>query len=351
MTDAPQPFLILAMPRSMTKWLSVFLTQGPWVCHHDMGAEIADLDTIASALAIPYSGTIETGGDPMQLATVFKARFPEGKIAVITRAPCDVVGSLMRFGLAPDSLKTLDEMNQRLASLHQVCRQFSVFSIRSEEIPANHYYTSWLARRLFGENLKARYDALIQQNIQIDMPQRIALLERNSVKIDELKKSLSRAADLAPVTILAEEPTDAVIAEARALAEMHFRAVGDTDAGREFDPDLESIVQAIQAKQAVHLVARHKGVMVGYLAFFFSRSIQFRNLTIAMQSGWFCHPDHPGVGMKMMHEMKHRLTEMGISEMWPHYRPTNKRQDVILDRAMRRLGGKPVEKSYLIQLR
>ena len=56
----PPPFVVFAMPRSRTKWLSTFLAYGDWQCGHDELRHCRSLDDVASWLAQPFTGTVET---------------------------------------------------------------------------------------------------------------------------------------------------------------------------------------------------------------------------------------------------------------------------------------------------
>ena len=55
------PFLIYALPRSRTYWLSKFLSYGDWVCGHDQIRYFRTIDDIKGWLNLPATGSAETG--------------------------------------------------------------------------------------------------------------------------------------------------------------------------------------------------------------------------------------------------------------------------------------------------
>ena len=59
-TASPPSFVVLAMPRSRTKWLSQFLSYGPWQVGHDEIRHCRSMDDVAAWLSQPFTGTIET---------------------------------------------------------------------------------------------------------------------------------------------------------------------------------------------------------------------------------------------------------------------------------------------------
>ena len=58
MNEAPSPFVVLSMPRSRSKWLSVFLSYGEWGCGHEELLNLRGLDDAKAWLSQPYTGTV-----------------------------------------------------------------------------------------------------------------------------------------------------------------------------------------------------------------------------------------------------------------------------------------------------
>ena len=90
------PFIIYALPRSRTVWLSKLLTYGGWTCFHDLLAQMQP-EGIAEYLKQPNAGIIDTG-----LVLHWKKMrglVPEAKIITIRRDVLDVRDSLVKMGL------------------------------------------------------------------------------------------------------------------------------------------------------------------------------------------------------------------------------------------------------------
>ena len=109
------PFVIFALPRSRTAWLSQFLTYGDWRCEHDALAIVRSVPEALARLAVPRTGFAETGAAPWW-------RFlPAGTRVVLVRRPiAEVVASAMRiWPFDPDvlanGLRRLDRKLDQIA--------------------------------------------------------------------------------------------------------------------------------------------------------------------------------------------------------------------------------------------
>ena len=63
-TPSAPPFIVYALPRSRTFWLSKFLSYGGWACDHDEAVRLRGLDDMQSSLDIPMRGSVETAAAP-----------------------------------------------------------------------------------------------------------------------------------------------------------------------------------------------------------------------------------------------------------------------------------------------
>lgn len=90
------PFVILALPRSRTAWLSAWLSDGGRLCLHDALAFAHSRDVLR-ALTNGGNGMAETAG--MALPRVLHATLPDARYLVVRRDPQEVNTSLHRLGV------------------------------------------------------------------------------------------------------------------------------------------------------------------------------------------------------------------------------------------------------------
>lgn len=87
------PFIVYALPRSRTAWLSAFLTYGKWSCHHERAIDMRSLADIRAFFAAPHTGSVETGA--AQGWWIVNHCAPGIRSAVIRRPVDDVVRSVL----------------------------------------------------------------------------------------------------------------------------------------------------------------------------------------------------------------------------------------------------------------
>jgi len=110
-----RPYVIFALPRCRTAWLSRFLTYGDWQCGHDELRHCRSLEDVASWLSQPCTGTIETAAAP------FWRLLPAGiRVATIRRPIPDVLASLRRGGMTFDDEAMAQLMTRYDAKLTQI---------------------------------------------------------------------------------------------------------------------------------------------------------------------------------------------------------------------------------------
>lgn len=92
------PFLILGLPRSRTAWLSVFLTYGNIVCHHELVGKHG-IDALWSEMQY---GDGEFRGNADTLAALYLDEIiqamPDIRLVVVQRKPSEVVDSMRAKG-------------------------------------------------------------------------------------------------------------------------------------------------------------------------------------------------------------------------------------------------------------
>ena len=122
-------YIVYALPRSRTFWLSKFLTYGDWICDHDAGLFLRGLEDVESWRRLPCRGSVETALAPFW-------RLAKGMLTVTLRRPVDdVIESFRGTGLAFDFDMLVRKMRLLDAKLNQIeCRVPNVFSLTYDEL-------------------------------------------------------------------------------------------------------------------------------------------------------------------------------------------------------------------------
>src|SRR5687767_13388120 len=88
-------FIILGMPRSMTAWLSCFLTCGPVFCQHELSGKLDSAQEIADSLRqqpFPFSGLADPGA--LMIWRELTELLPDAIFIYVRRNPSDSKRSL-----------------------------------------------------------------------------------------------------------------------------------------------------------------------------------------------------------------------------------------------------------------
>lgn len=93
-----EPFLIYALPRSRTAWLSQFLSYKEWSCHHEQAIFMRSMDDVRSFFSQPNIGAAETA--VAQGRPLIKHAFPNIREVVILRPVDEVVESMIKVDIA-----------------------------------------------------------------------------------------------------------------------------------------------------------------------------------------------------------------------------------------------------------
>lgn len=179
-----KPFIIYALPRSRTAWLSKFLTYGEWTCHHDIVTDMHTVTELRDFLRMPHTGTAETGmieGYKLQQKIL-----PDARIVVVRRSVKDVMKSLQNVGIEIDQ----SIIEHRAFLLDELTMQERVPTVSYEELKYETF-----CKKIFEHCLREPFDkewwmGLRDCNIQIDVPARIEKLRRNSSLIESMKSQV-----------------------------------------------------------------------------------------------------------------------------------------------------------------
>lgn len=93
--EAPAPFIVYALPRSRTAWISALLTYRDWVCSHEQAVTMRCWSDVERFFAQPRHGTVETGASPGW--RLIQTVAPDIRSAVIYRPVEEVIESFRNF--------------------------------------------------------------------------------------------------------------------------------------------------------------------------------------------------------------------------------------------------------------
>lgn len=179
-------WIIVALPRSRTKWLSEWLGfEGRYAVGHDLAVECSSIADFEDALDA-VDGTVETGA--MLAWRLLRQR--EGlRIATISRPLPEIVNSFLSKGVQVDvgELIARAEMLEALQGQPGV-KSFTFADLASESACATLW--EFLLRRDFDFEWWAEMRG---KNIQIDLAERISRLRANAPGLEALRAELLAA--------------------------------------------------------------------------------------------------------------------------------------------------------------
>lgn len=348
-----EPYIVYALPRSKTFWLSHFLTYRDWNCGHDELRHCRSLDDVRSWLSLPFTGTVETSAAP------FWRLVPGIKSVVIRRPVEEVTESMLRLGFNIDPVvftnfirrfdRKLDQIEQRVPN---------VLSVTFDEL-----ITEDGCKRVFEYCLPYPHDPdwyahMAPLNLQVDLRHVTSYYLAHQQQLDKLAKiakhkiiaNMSSEQNVERddgITFREEKFADAY-SEASKLMAQHCVEAGEL-------PDYYAngmnvpLFQTLEDLGGLQVVtARANGRMFGYLISIISPSLESADLKCATQNAFFVDPSYRGLGMRLQREALNRLREKGVDEAYfrAGVRASGPRMGVMY----KRLGAQPFGEWYKLEM-
>lgn len=191
-----RPFIIYALPRSRTAWLSAFLTYRDWVCHHEQTFNLRNLDEAWQLLSRPNTGSAETAAGPGWY--LIHHQFPKIR-AVVVRRPIDETVRSMKLAAQKalgisiyEDTRIRKGMEYGNRVLDRISEQPDVLTVQFHDLVKEE-----TCRAIFEHCLPYRFDrawwlALKDQNIQADVGEKIRYYQANRDAIEEFKHHCKR---------------------------------------------------------------------------------------------------------------------------------------------------------------
>lgn len=327
------PFLVLALPRSRTAWLSRFLNYGPWTCWHEQARYLRNVSDARTWLAQPYTGTAETSiARWWRLLPIIR---PDVRLLVIRRPIDEVIESLMRIeigdGRVFDRRKLETQMGKFDRSLDQIERHLPALSIRYQDLE-----TEDACRQAFEHCLGLPHDhgwweALAPVNVQCDMralvryatafaPQMREAAKRCMFEMKHVRQPVHQPRTLTefPDGIkIQEERWSSFLVDAADLFREHCISVGEPE--DQYLRKNHPLGRQLEKLGRWHVVtARSNGRMLGYLVSILSPSTEAVDLTIATQTLFFASQDakRSNLSMRLQRAAIDDLKTRGIGEVY-----------------------------------
>jgi hypothetical protein len=190
-------YLILALPRSRTAWLSHFLTYGQWTCGHETLPRMRSLSAVEAFLARPRTGTAETAAASWW--RLLGRLAPETKIVVIRRPVNEVVESLMAIpGIRWDRALLTKAMIAGDRKLDQIEARLPCLSVPFADLAREDTCKAVFEYCLPYQHDPAHWARLATKNIQIDVPTLFKEMARARPILERLTAAAKRMTFINP---------------------------------------------------------------------------------------------------------------------------------------------------------
>ena len=316
------PFVIFALPRSRTAWLSRFLTYGDWICGHEELRHARTMADVEAWLAQPCIGTAETCAAPWW-RTLHRLQ-PDARVVVVRRPAAEVVESLMRLGLGFERKALAANMARYDRKLDQIeARLPNVLTVDYTELDTEAACAAVFEHCLPYQHDPAWWARVSPVNVQCNMRAMLRYWQAYAPQLEALGKvakhqTLGVLARRPPVSVdgmtFQTEEFDAWLNAAQHLFAEHLVQVGEApDAYLDKNIPLMRKLDEIGCMQVT--TARSNGRMFGYLMSIISPSLESKSVLTACHTTFYASPDVPGLGLKLQRAALTALRARGVDEV------------------------------------
>jgi L-amino acid N-acyltransferase YncA len=317
-------FLILALPRSRTFWLSRFLQYGEWTCGHDEARHVRSMDDVRSWFSQSGVGSVETAAAP------FWRLVPSGVRMVVVRRPVnDVVNSLIATGISFNREKLTARMRHLDRKLDQIERA-GALSVQFADLVSES-----ACARVFEHCLGLPHDSawwarLAPVNLQINLASELRYVAAHGPQlrraevlcVREIRRLLRGdkpklgPPDANGVT-LQEEYFETAWRDARQLMSEHCVEVGETSDS--YEHKNIALLQTLSDAGVLRVMtARINGRMFGYLSSVAGPSLEAPGEIVVNQLSLFVSKDagRLGLGLKLQRAAIKAFETRGVKQVY-----------------------------------
>jgi hypothetical protein len=184
------PFIIYALPRSRTAWLSKFLSYGEWTCYHEQTAYANSLEEVSAFFSHPHTGTAETVATTGR--ALLKHHIPGLKEVVILRPIEEVIRSANNIYLGGEFVLDQDILRKGLIRAERELRRISedknVLTVKYEDLNKEDACVQVFEFCLPYKFDKDWWESLRYNNIQVDTLELLRYRRENIGAFDAFKK-------------------------------------------------------------------------------------------------------------------------------------------------------------------
>lgn len=321
-------FLILALPRSRTFWLSKFLSYGDFECGHEEARHLRTIEDARIWLNQEKRGTVETSVAPFW--RLFRDFNPSLRVVTIRRPVAEVVAGLMglnMMGVCEYNEVALTHRMMRLdAKLDQIEKRLGALSVKFSDLDDEQ-----TIKRIFETCLPYPFDSAWWEyakahDLQCNMR---AMMRYAAAYQEPLDKLAKQAAQLCRAKMMAQPPKplngltfqqesfDAWERDGVDLFEAHCTQVGEApDQWKRKNIPLMREIYAAGRMQIT--TARCNGRMFGYVNAIIYPSLEFRTRISAVHTTHYASPEFPGLGLKLQRASIAALRARGVEEVFFH---------------------------------
>ena len=348
-------FIVYALPRSRTFWLSRFLCYGEWHCGHEQLRYARGIDDVRSWLSQPCTGSAETLAAPFW--RMAQRLTPTAKTVVVRRPIAECVDSYMRLGLPGDRAVIAGAFRKLDRKLDQIeARVPGAMSVKFSDLAHED-----VCAKVFEHCLPYRHDpawwaAISQANLQVDMRAMTRFIQASLPQLTKLAKTAKHreiAAMARPVKepdglTIQTETLDSLLDGGKTLFAEHCCAVEESpDAFLSKNIALYRAIETLGGLQIT--TARCNGRMFGYLLTILAPSLEADDMISAVNTLFFASPEFRNLGVKLQRASIEFLKARGVTEV--AMRAGARGSGPKMGALYRRLGAAPVGEMYLLNLK
>ena len=310
------PFVVFAMPRSRTAWLSHWLSGVAQVpVGHDLAIDADSIDQWLGYVARDFRGTCETGA--VEVWPILRRSIPACRIITIHRPLEAVCASLAAAGYDPP----LDDLTRRCVALESLSGQPGVLSLPFDAL-ADPRACAVLQEYALGVPFDwPAWREAASLNVQINREQRLARLAERRPQIERLRAELiERLAEHRLFVSVGEERWTDVADDCERMGAVHH---DEAKAGAEgaFKLNREAMLQLAEAGIWRVFTARVDGVLAGYCCWTHETNLEADAPKTMNHGPFYVSPEHARhkLGVRLLHVARDALVAEGYRVLRLHH--------------------------------